>query len=171
MVVGIVTNEPFESMVREYGALVFSFCYRLTGDYFTAEDLAQDTFLSAFKAFTSFDGKNAKAWLMKIASGKCYDYLKSAARRTAPAADDELEAVGMLSPPPDDEVLRKMLTDDVRNACEALKEPYRTTAIEYYINDKPLSKIARERGEPLGTVQTRAFRARAMLQNKLKEVI
>ncbi len=173
MVVGIGSekNESFESMIREFAALVFSFCFRMTGDYFAAEDLAQETFLSAFKAYETFDGRSPKAWLMKIASGKCCDYLKSAARRTVPAADEELEAVGMLSPPPDDEVFRRMLTEDVRCACETLKEPYRSTALSYYIEDKPLSLIARERGEPLKTVQTRAFRARLMLKNKLKEVI
>ena len=63
-------------MIDQYQNLIYSICYRLTGDYFEAEDLAQDTFLSAYKNLSSFDGKNERAWLCRIATNKCIDYLK-----------------------------------------------------------------------------------------------
>ena len=57
----------------------------MTGDYFAAEDLTQETFLSAFRHMDSFTGTNEKAWLCRIASNKCIDYLKSAGRRQIPS--------------------------------------------------------------------------------------
>ena len=63
-------NQEFVSLVLTYEKLIFTVCYRLIDDYFDAEDLAQDTFLSAYKHMSEFDGKNEKAWLVKIATNK-----------------------------------------------------------------------------------------------------
>ena len=52
-----------------------------------------------------------------------------------------------------------------------MREPYRSVAVEYFCEDMPLSKIAERTGEPLKTVQTRAYRAKKMLRENLKEVI
>ena len=67
-------QEPFTQMVHKYQNLVFSICVKMTGDYFAAEDLTQETFLSAYRHKEEFDGKNEKAWLCRIASNKCIDY-------------------------------------------------------------------------------------------------
>lgn len=74
-------QEPFTQMVHKYQNLVFSICVKMTGDYFAAEDLTQETFLSAYRHKEEFDGKNEKAWLCRIASNKCIDYSRQAARR------------------------------------------------------------------------------------------
>ena len=66
---------------------------------------------------------------------------------------------------------RPQLGRDVRAACEALREPYRSVAVEYFCEDMPLSQIAERTGEPLKTIQTRAYRAKKMLRENLKEVI
>ena len=74
-------QEPFTQMVHKYQNLVFSICVKMTGDHFAAEDLTQETFLSAYRHKEEFDGKNEKAWLCRIASNKCIDYSRQAARR------------------------------------------------------------------------------------------
>ena len=51
-------QEPFTQMVHKYQNLVFSICVKMTGDYFAAEDLTQETFLSAYRHKEEFDGKN-----------------------------------------------------------------------------------------------------------------
>ena len=56
-------EETLERLIHQYQNLIYSICYRLTGDYFDAEDLAQDTFLSAYKNLARFDGNNERAWL------------------------------------------------------------------------------------------------------------
>ncbi len=169
--VKIDRDEKLKELMDGYGKLVFSICYRFTGDYFTAEDLTQETFLSAYNALSRFDGKNERAWLSRIATNKCLDHLKSAAMRTDPVEDEELDFRAGASPGLDDEYINTQLGRDVRSACENLKEPYRSVAVAYFCNDIPLSRIAESTGEPLKTVQTRAYRAKKMLRENLKEVI
>ena len=74
--------------MNQYGNLVFSICLKTTGDYFASEDLAQETFIAAYKAYDSFDGSNEKAWICRIAGNKSIDYLRSAERRSVPTADE-----------------------------------------------------------------------------------
>ena len=57
--------------MQDYKNLIFSLCLRMTGDYFTAEDLTQDTFLAAYEHLSSFDGRQEKAWLCRIAANRC----------------------------------------------------------------------------------------------------
>ena len=71
-------------MVDTYQNLVFSVCYKVTRDYFAAEDLAQETFLSAYKNLDGFEGGNEKAWLCRIATNKGIDYLRGSGRRAVP---------------------------------------------------------------------------------------
>lgn len=170
-VVKIDREEKLKELMDGYSKLVFSICYRLTNDYFTAEDLTQETFLSAYSSLDRFDGRNERAWLSRIATNKCLDHLKSAASRTTPAEGDELEFRAGASPGLEDEYMNTQLGRDVRAACEALREPYRSVAVEYFCEDMPLSQIAERTGEPLKTIQTRAYRAKKMLRENLKEVI
>ena len=127
-VVKIDREEKLKELMDGYSKLVFSICYRLTNDYFTAEDLTQETFLSAYSSLDRFDGRNERAWLSRIATNKCLDHLKSAASRTTPAEDDELEFRAGASPGLEDEYMNTQLGRDVRAACESLREPYRSVA-------------------------------------------
>ncbi len=86
----IEANENLIRWMGEYKNLIFSICLRMTGDYFTAEDIAQETFLSAYMHMDKFDGNNEKAWLCRIAANKCTDYLRSAAAKAVPTAEDEM---------------------------------------------------------------------------------
>ena len=52
------SQAQLERWMTEYQNLIYSICYRLTGDYFDSEDLAQDTFLSAYRHYKDFDGQN-----------------------------------------------------------------------------------------------------------------
>ena len=62
----------------------------MTGDYFAAEDLAQETFISAYKHLNEFDGQSEKAWLCRIAGNKCIDYHRAAARRMVPTTEEDM---------------------------------------------------------------------------------
>ena len=88
------SQDKLIQLMNEYKNLVFSVCLKMTGDYFTAEDITQDTFISAYEHLSEFTGGSEKAWLCRIASNKCIDYLKAAERRTLPVAGDELPEDG-----------------------------------------------------------------------------
>ena len=59
-VVKIDREEKLKELMDGYSKLVFSICYRLTNDYFTAEDLTQETFLSVYSSLDRFDGRNER---------------------------------------------------------------------------------------------------------------
>lgn len=79
----------------------------MTGDYFTAEDITQETFLAAFNHWKSFDGSNEKTWICRIATNKCIDYKRAAARKDIPL-DDEVTNGMVAKAQPEQEVINKL---------------------------------------------------------------
>ena len=77
----------FDRLVQKYQSLVYTICRQLVADEGYAQDLTQETFLSAYKKLPEFDGTYEKAWISRIATNKCLDYLKNAARRSEPKED------------------------------------------------------------------------------------
>ena len=159
--------------MQAHGANVFGLCLRLTRDFFQAEDLAQDTFLSAWQALERFDGENESAWLAKIATRKCLDYLRCAPVRHTQAEGDE-KILAFPAPPAaqtENIFFEEHFEESLRGACEALREPYRETALGYYCEGMTLAEIAGRGGVPLDTVRTRCYRAKQMLREILKEEV
>ena len=66
-----------EKAMEQYEKLIFSICYRMLGDYFDAQDMTQETFLTYYRVLDRFDGQNEKAFLTKIATNKCFYFLKT----------------------------------------------------------------------------------------------
>ncbi len=166
---GIGSGQKFEAYVNQYGRLVLSICYSMTGDYFAAEDLAQETLLSAYKGMDRFDGGNPKGWLCTIAANKCRDYLKSAARRTAPVDDEALSAAAGSEPSGEDRYIARETEERLRLLCGRLKEPYRDAALSYFCEGIPPDTLAKQTGENPNTLRTRVYRAREMLKKLWKE--
>ena len=169
----IDSKENFIRLVRQYQNLVFSICLKLTGDYFAAEDLTQETFLSAYQHLEDFDGQAEKAWLCRIAGNKCVDYLRSAARRAVPMAEEDMpEPAAITQEEPLGRVLNQELLAKLKEACEALKAPYREIALKHYVEGKPAGEIARETATGINTVKTQIYRAREMLKKSFgKEML
>jgi len=169
----IDSKENFIRLVKQYQNLVFSICLKLTGDYFAAEDLTQETFLSAYGHLEEFDGREEKAWLCRIASNKCVDYLRAAARRVVPTEEEELQsAAGAAKEEPLGQLLNRELLKEVSAACEMLKSPYREVALAHFAEGKTAGEIAKDQGIGLATVKTRIYRARELLKKALgKELL
>ena len=169
----IDSKNNFIELVERYRNLVFSICLKMTGDYFAAEDLTQETFLSAYKRRNTFDGADEKAWICRIATNKCIDYHRSASRRIVPVAKEEMpetQADG-------EDVLfntvsAKQVMEELARCCEALPKPYREIARMYFLGNMTAKEIAESTGSGLHTVQTRIYRAREKLKvNYRKELL
>ncbi|WP_205703256.1 MULTISPECIES: RNA polymerase sigma factor [Acutalibacteraceae] len=159
-----INEQQFERAVTQYQALVFSICLTMTKNYFDAEDLAQDTFVSAYRGWNGFDGKNPKGWLTAIAVNKCRDHLKSPARKNLPLAAED--AALLLDPDgtPEEQAEDRMSLSHVRRLCRRLREPYRSVAESYFCGEKKLSELARETGQNIRTLETRLYRAKKLLK-------
>ena len=88
-IMAAMTNERFRALVEEYQTQVYNLALRMMREPAAAEDVCQEAFISAYRAFSSFRGENPKAWLMRIATNTCYDFLRRSARRPTVSYDDE----------------------------------------------------------------------------------
>ena len=161
---GINGDTQLEYWIDRYQNLIFSICFQLTKDYFDAQDLTQETFLSAYKNMSGFDGRNERAWLCKIASRKCLDYLKHSGRKQIPSDDQFLIICSPAESSPEQDLMEKALRQELYDCCMKLKEPYRQTALDYFYHEMDAGEIAARTGKNLKTVQTWIYRARAMMR-------
>ena len=136
----------------------------MTSDYFVSEDLAQETFLSAYKNLGSFDGKYEKAWICTIATNKCRDYLQSAGRRSIPVEETELGEQVDQQKTPEQACLEEEVRKTLLERCQSLKSPYDEIARLYYYEELDVDEIAQKKDMKRKTVQTQIYRARAMLR-------
>lgn len=153
-----------EQWVDRYENLIYSICFQLTKDYFDAQDLAQETFLSAYKNMSRFDGKNERAWLCRIATNKCLDYLKASGRRHVPMEEQYFFSCPDVSPTPEKDVMERALRSQLYDCCLQLKSPYQEVALDYFYHEMDLNEIAEKTGRNLKTLQTQVYRAKAMLK-------
>ena len=156
-----------EQLIDRYQDLVFSVCYRMVNNYFEAQDLAQETFLSAYLALDRFDGAHEKAWLCRIAANKCPDYLRRQRMQLVPDGEEAMLALPDEAPDPERQVLEDEVQEELKAACETLKEPYRTAALRYFVEEMSFGEIAEQTGQNVKTVQTRIYRAKAQLKKLL----
>ncbi len=127
-----------------------------------AEDITQETFISAYKNLDSFYNINEKAWLCRIATNKSIDYLRKIDRRQEDVLEDYKEIKS--NDNPCDEVLAKDVLERFLKCCNRLDEPYKSVAIKYFAQSKTANEIATETGTKIKTVQTQIFRAREKLK-------
>lgn len=162
-------ESEFYNIVKQYEKLVFSYCYSFVKDYQEAENLTQETFISFYKALNSFSGTAYKAFLMKIAANKCKDYLKSAYKQRVFMCEDEYFSSLSQGDTTSRELIKKEDYKIIISCIEKLKEPYKSMAKSFYIDEISIDELAGELKLTKKTAQTRLYRARDKLKELLKE--
>ena len=164
-----MTQKEFTALVEQYERLVYTICFQLTGDHHTAQDLAQETFLSAYRHIDSCAEGSYRPWLARIAANKAKDFLKSAAARREQTAETLPEPAGgeALAPAPEELLLETDGAAEIRRRIYALGTPYREPAILFFLEELPPGEIARRLGRPEKTVYTQISRARQLLRTQL----
>lgn len=167
----IAQNEYLIHLMEEYQNLVFSVCFRMTKDKASAEDLTQETFLSAYLKLKDFDRTNEKAWLCRIASNKCIDYLRSPGRRVELLESYEhvMSDKKVFVQSPEEIFIQEDIREQLHGACEQLKPPYDIVAKQYFYEEKSSEEIAQLQSKNVKTIQTQIYRARSMLKKYFKK--
>ena len=158
---------------------LYASALRLTRSSKDAEDLVQDTYLKAFRFAESFEpGTNLKAWLFKIQTNtfinKYRRRVKEKELAEAPAEEVMLDRfvssdhVRALQDPELD-YFSKQLSDEVVEALDEVPVDFRMVVILADIQDFSYKEIAEIVGCPVGTVMSRLFRGRRILQKHLYE--
>jgi RNA polymerase sigma-70 factor (ECF subfamily) len=133
---------------------VYQACLRILGRPHDAEDVTQETFVAAYRAIGSFRGDGSlRGWLLRIATRQAFRRL--AQRR--PTADIETIAEPFLADSGTDPtrmVVASELRSELRDAVEALPDPYRETVALRFFADLSLAEVAEATGRPINTVKT-----------------
>lgn len=151
---------------------VYSFALRLVGDSAAAEDIAQDTFLKAWKSLRTYDpsASKFKTWILRIARNTAIDHLRKKKHIPLSAFENETGANVLAETLAADEELAPQTLerlDDARELHEVLADlspKNREILLLYYSNDYTFEEIARMLEEPTNTVKSRHRRALAALK-------
>ncbi len=163
----------FRALIDATHGLVYRVSLRLIGDHASAEDIVQETFVRAWqKLDTLRDTATVTAWLCRIASNLARDRLR--AQRVRPKVfdndDDAARAIERLhsdAPGADSLVNSREVRVVVRAAVASLDERFRVVLLLKDVDGMSAPDIAKLLDIPVGTVESRASRARDQLGKKL----
>jgi RNA polymerase sigma-70 factor (ECF subfamily) len=151
-------REAFDVIVERHRRPIYQLCYRFAGNHEDAADLAQDTFLRAFRGLKSFKGQSSLAtWLYRI--GVNVSLNRAASRKPASEPIDAAQHVDADATSPLDDVVRGERAARVRAAIRRLPPKQRATLILRVYHELPHEEIARTLGSTVGAVKANFFHA------------
>ena len=171
----------FADLAMEYMPSLYNAALRMTRNPAEAEDLVQETYLKAYRAFGGFqEGTNLKAWLYKILTNTYINSYRARKRRPEQTELEEVEdlylyrrlggleaaAAGRSA---EDEVLDRFTDEEVKAALEALPDQFRMAVLLADVEGFSYKEIADIMDVPIGTVMSRLHRGRRALQKALME--
>ncbi|MGD2216825.1 MAG: sigma-70 family RNA polymerase sigma factor [Gemmatimonadales bacterium] len=167
-------GNTFEIEALPHLDAVYRFATMLSGDPVHAEDLVQETMLRAFRSWHRFrSGTNARAWLFTILRNVFIsDYRRN--RRKEHTVDlSDVEEITFVEPMegknPEAQYLHRLIDDEVKQCIAELPEVYRSTLLLSDVEGLSYEEVANVLDLPLGTVKSRLFRARQILQRQLHD--
>ena len=123
-------GEAFRELVDPYRGELLAHCYRTLGSFHDAEDVFQEALLAAWRAIGQFDGRSLRAWLYRITTNRCLNFLRGESRRPQPAGLPDQGAVR-----PDDpwwlEPFPDVLLDDMAPGPEARYDARESIALSF----------------------------------------
>lgn len=167
--------DSFNQLVVRWERPIYALAYRVIGREEDARDVAQETFLRAFRALGGFKGQaKFSSWLYRITLNLCRDWIRRE-RRTpvsqAPEGVDLIELAGEAEPSESIEALvsRRELGRAVAKAMALLPEEQRTAIILKEYHGLTFQEIADLLECPLSTVKTRLYQGLTVLRKQLNE--
>ncbi len=157
-------ESAFGFLVDKYKGSVHALAYRKLGNFHTAEEITQDTFLKAYqKLATLKDPGRFPGWLYVIAARCCISWLRQNRLQT-----ESLDSVeGEMNTQSWTKYTDVRLREEVHNALESLPESERTVLTLYYMAGMTSEEIGRFIGTSCGAIRDRLYRARMHLKEEL----
>jgi RNA polymerase sigma-70 factor (ECF subfamily) len=173
-------REAFEELVRRTARLVYARAYLETGDVHRAEDLVQETFLTAWKKLDQLsDPAGFRSWLMSILHSVLIDSIRRASRKKrkrggggagggGDARDDEVMRVADPSPSPDESAQRNEERQRALTILRSLPREYQQVLMLRYLAGADYDTIARQLALTNGSLRGLLHRGLAMLRNEFE---
>src|SRR6202022_149188 len=172
-------KQEFESLALAQLDSLYSAALRLTKNERDAEDLVQDTCMRAFRFFDKFErGTNIKAWLFKILTNTFINRYRRRVKERSVVEGIERDAVHErfvsrdatdVAANPEQYFFDRLLSDDVLRAIDGLPIDFRLVVILADLQEFSYKEIAEILECPVGTVMSRLFRGRKLLQKTLRD--
>ena len=172
-------SAAFDLLVRKYQHRIIALIGRYIHDWSECQDVAQDTFMRAYRALGNFRGDaQFYTWLHRIAVNTAKNHLVAHNRRPptddVDASDAEHYDTGRRlrdTDTPERELMRQELERTVMKAVDALPEELRTAITLREVEGMSYEEIARKMDCPIGTVRSRIFRAREAIDARMKPLL
>jgi len=172
-------KRAFDLLVRKYQHKLVSVISRYIKDWSECQDVAQESFIRAYRAIGNFRGDSQfYTWIYKIAINTAKNYLVSQNRRP-PTDDIAIEDAVLLdggtrlkdSATPENEMLRQEIEQTVFATVEQLPEELKTAITLREVDGLSYEEIAEAMNCPIGTVRSRIFRAREAIDIQLRPLL
>ena len=169
----------FDLLVIKYQHKIIQLVNRYVKDPSEAQDVAQETFIKAYRALGDFRGDSAfYTWLYRIAINTAKNYLVPRARRSSNYQVDIQDAEAIENAPqlqgmdtPERLLLNQEIIDTIKTAIDQLPEEMRTAIMLREFEGMSYEEIAVAMDCPVGTVRSRLFRAREAIDIKLNPLL
>jgi RNA polymerase sigma-70 factor (ECF subfamily) len=167
--------DSFNQLVLRWERPIYALAYRVIGREEDARDVAQETFLRAFRALKGFKGQaKFSSWLYRITLNLCRDWIRREKRTPlaqAPEGVDLIELAGEATPSESIEALvgQRQLARAVSKAMAQLPEEQRTAIILKEYHGLTFQEIAELLDCPLSTVKTRLYQGLSVVRKQLKQ--
>ena len=165
--------DAFNVIVERYERAVYHASWGILRDQMQAEDVTQDTFIRAWNAVDSFQGENARPWLLRIATNRSLDLIRQRTRQATGSLDEQITEQeprwSTLSPPevPEREAEKHELSDRLEKAIALLPEDQRVAIVLADVMGYDYSEIAEATDSAIGTIKSRISRGRTRLRSIL----
>jgi RNA polymerase sigma-70 factor, ECF subfamily len=173
----IAGNEAaIEMLVRQYETGVFRLALSIVGDQAEANEIMQETFISALRSLHSYqdyqDSKSFKAWLYTIALNHSRSHLRK--RKTLERLRTTLNSIFRVETQkqisPEESTIQNDKEAEVWKALNELDEPFRIVVILRYFHELPIAEISEILSINEGTIHSRLHSARERLRNALNHL-
>lgn len=159
------TDRVFERLVRDNQDRIFALGFALTGNRHDAEEVAQDTFLRAYRALCTYPEDRvrelkAKPWLHQIAVNVVRNRVRGVRPRLVELNGSEPDT----RPGPEEDAMRRMEIDDLATRVAALPARYREAVVLRHVQDLTYAEVSEALGQPVGTVKANVHRGLKMLR-------
>jgi RNA polymerase sigma-70 factor (ECF subfamily) len=157
----------FHELLDRHAGYLFGVAASMVGNAADAEDVVQETLLGAFRGLRGFEGRSSvKTWLTSILIRQTAMRRRSAGRRLAASLESAAEAESGPSASPPTEATDTRI--DLMAAIQELSPDHREVIVLREINGLSYEEMAEALGVPRGTIESRLFRARRQLQERLE---
>ena len=175
------SRDTFAADATAFAPQLFSTAVRMTRNRADAEDLVQETYMKAWRAYDSYEeGTNLRAWLFRIMTNTYINRYNAKMRRPTETELDDVEELYLyrrlgaidqsrMSASAEDQMMELFTDDEVKNAIEELPEAFRMPLLLSDVDGFSYKEIAEMLDVPIGTVMSRLHRGRKAMQKRLYE--